>query len=188
MAHCDAGRWARVYNWPKRSRKRHFARYWVIRMAILLAVIADTFRRIFQGTRPIDYVMLIVEVFVLLIIALEGIAHAVHRLRVRRRVKRLRPFQATGLALQDEFRLRFRSSNDATGEAVEWIDRIDKWTAATSEHIKRYSLEATAAFLRDSGGVIMKYGNQNSIFATYERLESRLNNLHGIIETADLYF
>jgi hypothetical protein len=140
-----------------------------------------------EGARPVDYVVIVIELVVAVIIGIEGFAQLVHWGRVRRHLKRVRPYHASGLALQQEFLTRFRSSNDPIA-AVDWMKKVDDWTDATSEQIKRYSSEATAAFLRDSGGVIMRYGNQNSTFATYAWLEIRLNNLHGIIQDRDRYF
>lgn len=164
-------------------RKRSYA----LRVGFVLLIMLSTLRRSFLQHDAFDRAMFVVELLVLALIAIEGIIHVVHWIKFHWRLRRVRPYRVSGLVLQDEFRVKFRSGDNVT-EAIDWMRRVDDWTDATSEKLKRCSSDAAIAFRRDSGGVIRTYGNQSSPQATYMWLEARLNNLNQIIENAHSYF
>jgi hypothetical protein len=172
--------------WIEHSRKRQFARYTALRAAIVFCIMIDTFRRMFQGTRPIDYVMLVVEVLVLLIIAVEAIAHAIRGFRVKRRTKRLLVLVESGQALQRRGPALIRGQEKETYD--KWIAEVVRWMADTSILLEKYSSQAVAAFDHDEEGLSFTFRPiAEDGRATYEHLKERLNNLRDIIEKADVY-
>jgi hypothetical protein len=150
----------------------------------------DTLRRFVGQHDAFDLTMLGIELLVLAVIGVEAIVHLWHWLKIKRHKKRVRPYYSDGLELQSEYQKRFRHDPTGTDQTpvVDWMQKVSLWIDATGEQLKKYSPDAVAAFMRDSGGLIRSYGNTNSPQASYMRLEVCMNNLHEIIEQADFYF
>src|SRR5438128_1380103 len=138
----------------ERSRKHHFSRYLALRLAVVLVLVLDTLRRMFSGTRPVDYVMLVIEFLVLFIILWEAVAHAVHRSRIRRRTKVLGPLLTAGQELQRKGPSAIRQGGDSGIKA--WMAEVGRWVTDTEGLLSDYSSDAYASFTHDEEGFGLK--------------------------------
>jgi len=159
------------------------ARYYTLRIGIVVVIICETLKRILYGAKPIDKTMLVVELLVLALIAGE-VGHKVLRyFKVKHRVKRLQEKLAEGQQLQTEAALSRNPSQ-------EWVKQVNNWINLTEGQLKRYSPQASLSFQHDPGAMFNPFvadSFQPEAKATYLRLQHCLNNLRRIIETSDVY-
>ena len=158
----------------------------------------------FSEVRPFDWLMLIIEVLVLLLILYEVIANAVHAYKGRKRelalsliVTSLTEFMEKGRNLQLGTPDPSMSSPD---EVSTWIDSVKLWAKDTNDFITRHSLRATVSFALIEGTGVMAnpqvvYTESGYSFPiegpqreSYQRLVVQLNNLRSIIEKPEAYF
>jgi hypothetical protein len=146
----------------------------------------DTLRRMFCDVRPFDVLMLVVEVLVLILIAYEVGSGVWQRIRRHRRSKRVLEFFSEGQALQDDA----PTTTSPIVEIPEWERRCRDWTDGTNDLLKRYSPQASAAFLLSAGGLLDWdfFGIHEGAHDTYQSLQRHLNNLRLIMERPDVYF
>jgi hypothetical protein len=151
-----------------------------------LAILVDTFWRITRGAKPVDYVVIVIELLVLLVILLEGVAHFIHWYRIKRRKRRLRPVLAEGQSFQQAGPSIMQGQDNALMQ--KWMADVTKWIVATEALLDRYSPEASASFSHDEQGLGLRH--RPILFSPeghYSHLTQRLNNLRNIIENADEY-
>ncbi len=173
--------------YPEQHGKRQSWPF-ISRLLIVLAIMLDTIRRMFNGVTPFDLTMLIVEILVLALIGGEQIIRVWHHARIRRRSAQVSKSLVDGESLYTNVP---HSSDPATqGErAREWIGRVDAWVNTTNQLLVGYSLEASAAFLHSSGLVFgVKPGINHYAQQKYTLLQERLNGLHIIMGNPDVYF
>jgi hypothetical protein len=122
----------------------------------------------------------------LLIIAGEAFAHAKHKLRIKRRTKRLFVVRASGEELHRKGP-NLMSGQEQT-ELREWMAEVSHWVTQTEDLLGKYSSQALASFRHDEKGLGLKHRiiAENSQ-GVYAHLTERLNNLRDIIEKADVY-
>jgi hypothetical protein len=124
--------------------------------------------------------MLAVEVLVLLLIAHEVGSGIWHRVRRNRRSRRAHEFFSHGQTLQ----------NGAPGDpalVTDWLRQVEKWINDTNELLTRYSSQASASFLHDSGRAGMHYGGvAQDAQRGFAALQERLNNLRAIMGRPDV--
>jgi hypothetical protein len=140
----------------------------------------------FQGTRPIDILMLVVEVLVVLLIFGEMAVHANRYLRHRRRSRKLLIQLLEGQKLQAEP----PGTSADSPLVVPWRTATKEWADETNALLLKYSQAASAAFLHDVGGADASFGFghvNSSAQPDYIRLQGRLNNLRSILENPDVY-
>jgi len=165
-------------------RKRHYP----LRLGVLVLIMLDTFRRSFLEHDAFDQAMFVFELLVLVLIAFEGLVHLWSHAKRASRIRRLRPYQMRGFALLEEYQSKYRNDTTSDGK-VEWLTNVDAWEHSTVVRLQKYSADAAHAFMRDSSGVVAKWGgNPNqSVHGKYAWLQTYLNNLHEIIQNADAY-
>ncbi len=142
----------------------------------------DTLRRLFSDVRPFEYLMLGVEVLVLLLIAYEVGSGIWHRFRRNRRSRRVHEFFSQGQMLQS-------GTPGDPALVSQWLRQVEKWIIDTNGLLVRYSSQASASFLHNSGRAGMHYGGvaQDAQYG-FAELQERLNNLRAIMERPDVYF
>ena len=165
---------------------REKGRHYTLRIGVVLLIMLDTLRHIFSGTRPIDAVMLVVELLVLAIIAVEALVHLMHWFKIRRRMKRLRERFAEGQALHHAP----PSMGTAPEEALAWNRKVEAWIDVTKALLDGYSAQASMSFQHDPGREFRLAATHKIATAAelaYTRLQDCLNNLREIIENPDVY-
>jgi len=169
-----------------RIQSKAHSRHYAIRIGLVMVITADTLRRMIYGTRPIDYVMLVVEILVLLLIFGEIAVHANRYFRHRRRSGEVLKRLIKGQKLQSE-----SPGTSGSGSLVTpWITATKEWANQTNDLLLKYSRAASAAFLHDVGGADVSFGfGHVNAFAqhAYVQLQTRLNNLRDILENPDVY-
>jgi len=164
-------------------------RHYTLRIGIVIVIICDTLKRILYGARPIDKTSLVVELLVLALITYEVGSSIWHRIRQRRRSRRVLACFVQGKALEGSAPRPEISDGTLISN---WTKSVETWSAATLKLLTRYSAEASAAFLHQSGGIesATTYNQEAAVGAreTYKVLRDRLDHLHDIIKRPDVYF
>ena len=112
----------------------------------------NTLRRLLSDVRPFEYVMLVLEALVLLLIAYEVGSGIWHRLRRHRRSKRVLKYLLQGQALKSSV----PTQAAPLAEVNEWRSQVQEWTDSTNRMLKRYSSEASASFLPLPGFLLVQ--------------------------------
>jgi hypothetical protein len=107
---------------------------------VLILILLDTIQRLFGDTRPIDWLMLIVEVLVLILIAYEVAKPMIRRFRVRRRIAVVLGCVSEGMQLKQE------ASRLTVPDLDRWKDSIQTWSNTAFEKVNRMSPQAGDRF------------------------------------------
>jgi hypothetical protein len=156
-----------------------------IYLGVVLVITADTFRHMFGDSRPIDIAMLVIEVLVLALIAVEGIVNLV-RWRSRRSITlRLRSFLAEGQKLLD---------NPPPPQALEqearvWEADVQDWTKAVHSFLDEKAKSAVTVFDHAPLGSQELFTHvSRRIEHPHLKLGGQLQTLLSIMEKPDVYF
>jgi hypothetical protein len=167
--------------------------------ATTLIFMAYTLHNIFEGSRPIDWLMLVIEGLVLLLILYETVSGGVRR----RREKKMRSFldaRSVELSKIKDGGERLKSIvprvNFTSTEVLRpWIESVEVWTKRTEEALSRYSNYASLEFMRTEKAVALGLSAFDDAFSVdgrpleqYESLVIRLKNLERILERPEAYF
>jgi hypothetical protein len=159
-----------------------------IRFCLVAMIMCDTIRRMVEGTRPIDWILLVIEIAVLAVIAIE---YGERKYKETRRGKRL---AAILVQLSKGQEIQSQAPPAGTTDesiATAWIERVEAWNADTLKLLAGYSSQAATAFVHESGGPSLTYRGVTGTAQArnwYSGLQSRLNNLQSIMEKPEVYF
>jgi len=155
----------------------------------------DAVYRMFEGTRPIDWLILGTDGLVLSVIILFEGPEWWHKRRATKKAKLLLPLIESGRRVQSSVPYQDRESTD---ELFEWAESAKSWWANAEITIAALSPQAATAFtyLRNvesadrfaidkSGRPYRLSGYAGDI---YQSLQLRLGNLQRIIEDPETYF
>ncbi|MGB6802471.1 MAG: hypothetical protein WA899_02265 [Candidatus Sulfotelmatobacter sp.] len=163
---------------------------------------AGTLRRMFEGVKPFDWLMLGIETAVLLLILYEVVVGIVRHCGARRRQKELSriitslsQFMDEGLELQKSVP---DTATEQTGVLRSWITNTKAWGDKINTFLVARSRQASAAFLlvhdlSSSDSVVFAPSGEVFYLASplrehYQRLLTQLNSLRQIIEKPEVYF
>ena len=181
---------------PKRYRL-------LVYFAFTMFMMYNTFLHICDGIRPFDWVMLIVEVLVLVLIGYEVLVGKRER-RIKHKRELLLAQQKAALsgfmAKGDQLRQNTPNMQMQKEYPHDWIGAVDSWSRQTADYLAQYSLNAGSAFtlikqsnlfierveLPNSDGRVFRV--ESHIRESYQRLVMQLSNLAEIVEKVDLYF
>jgi hypothetical protein len=141
--------------------------------------------KMFDGVKPFDWLMLVVEILVLLLIAYEVGTTVLHRLQTKRRLASLFALMHRGQELQTTV----PGSGTTDDQAVAWKSSVEAWANDTHKILATYSPQASARFLHNpvvSRGIYR--GIAQNAQGYYESLMMRLENLRAIMEKPEVYF
>lgn len=147
----------------------------------------DTLRRIFFGSKPLDIIMLVVELIVLLLIAYEvsvGIK-ARHKEARRKKVVDSR-ISSIRESISQGQKLVNSVPPQGDWQVASWAKSVASWTTKTAELLRQYSPNTEACFLDDVRILRDLVGNEGAQ-AEYLQLKARLANLRAIIENSNIY-
>jgi hypothetical protein len=100
----------------------------------------------FDGVKSFDWLMLVVEILVLLLIAYEVGTTVLHRLQTKRRLASLFALMHRGQELQ----ATVPGSGTADDQAiVAWKSSVEAWADDTNKILATYSPQASARFLHN---------------------------------------
>jgi hypothetical protein len=157
-------------------------------MVVMLDAVCRINRFLFDGARPIDRTILVVDLLVLLVIA----AEAIRELRLARKARKRQKIidervQAVRKAISEGQRIHSSAvSIGHTGTAA-WAQLALKWTADTQTLMASFSAQAEAAFLDVSEASPMNVHGSMGAAQEYSHLLARLKNLRGIMENPEVY-
>ena len=158
----------------------------MLRFFAVVLVMCYTIRRMIEGTRPIDWLMLVIELLVLLLIAAETIVQLWNWVNKKRIVKKLQALFARG----DELEHKAPAANIPESDCDKWIEGIVRWIGDTENYLKEScSAPAAISFTLDTtdfSGVHYRYVASYA-HSAYLTLKMRLANLNSIIRSLDSY-
>jgi hypothetical protein len=165
--------------------------------------LSNTIKRMFEGVKPFDWLMLVIETAVLLLILYEVIIGIARHSSAKRRQGALKQIVASLSQLMDEGLTLQRGVPDTAKEESRvlqsWMTDTNVWADKTSKFIASHSRQAAAAFLlvHDSSSadtvVFTPSGDGFFYLASpvrehYQRLLTQLNSMRQIIEKPEVYF
>lgn len=139
---------------------------------------------VFTESRPVDLVIVIGELLVLLLIAYELVARAIHKRSVAKRLNELFYAIAEGQELQATAR---QIAGERSPGAGEWSHAVQEWIKVTRKTLEHCSAQAVISFMHDPDLTLTHLGSIAAL-SEYESLVLRLNNLRCIMEHPEAYF
>jgi hypothetical protein len=170
-------------------------------LGVTIMFMSHTLWHMFNDVRPFDWVMLIVEVAVLLLILYEVIVGAVRSRQEKQRQAKLDAIVASLAKQMDEghsLQVTTPSPQLELAKIREWIQSVRAWSHATEIILKHYSLRAVRAFTlvvnANTADTVVHPSEGVSFYVAgefreaYQRLLAQLDNLRRIIEKPEVYF
>lgn len=170
-------------------------------LAITLVFMAKTLQHMFEGIKPFDWLMLVIEALVLIVIIFAEITGWMRR---RRESKRKSFLNAKSLELSKVMDVGRRliltvPEPDFTSPQASklWIEAAAVWTDKACKSVSLDSPRAAADFMlaaesQNINTVLSTHGRNivlhGDIWETYWRLVTRLENLQRIVERPEAYF
>ena len=144
----------------------------------------NTLPHLFAEYRPVDMMILLLEILVLLMIAGQVGARTLHKRTVNKRLMDLFYAMAEGQELQA---IAPHRTDERSASSGKWRQSVQEWITQTSKMLERCSAQAAISFIHNPD-LTLTHPNGIAAPSEYESLVVRLNNLRGIIEHPDAYF
>jgi len=139
-----------------------------------------------EDIRPFDWLMLVVEILVLLLIGYEVGTTVWNKRVVRRRMAAAVLLMRRGEEIESAVP---RSGNIDVATIPLWKESVNAWITETNNFLAGCSPQASAALLHNVGGGSIRYGAiAGDAHDYFVFLLARMNNLRAIMEKSDVYF
>lgn len=135
------------------------------------------------GIRPFDWVMLVVELLVLVLIGADIAPSLWHKWKAKERQKVLFSLLIEGQAILNQAPSPF----DQTPVHA-WGVSVDAWSAKVAKVLGEYSEHAFASFNHQPQVGTPFHHIATGAWPHYGKLTSRVENLRNIIEKPDIYY
>lgn len=155
----------------------------------------DALHRLFVETRGIDWLILIVDFFILVAIVWLELPDWLHKRRAERSAGTLAPFMDRGRQLQTTVPNQLPNPGP---ELLKWVEDVKQWSAETEAFLAPRSTRAANAFThvisassadrkvhRPDGASFRLTGRFGDL---YQVLQIKLDNLQKIMESPESYF
>src|SRR5580658_3292389 len=109
----------------------------------------ETITHMFSDVRPFDWLMLVVELLVLVIIAAEWIRSCLHARRKKKATARILEFLAQGQIIRAAVP---RDTHDAEKDVASWIERVNAWINDVQSYLSKDAKNAVLAFTQATLG------------------------------------
>lgn len=174
----------------------------IVYLVITLFAMTRTISQMFEGVRPFDWLMLVIETLVLLLILYEVIVGIRRHRREEKRAKELAHIIAALSEIMNKGKeLQLSVPDPATTDWPvhdSWMKSVKAWSSDTNTFLATHSSRASSAFLLllDTASVTsMVIRPNDSSFQLhgylreyYQRLVVQLSNLRQIMEKPEVYF
>ena len=144
----------------------------------------NTLPHLFAEYRPVDMMILLLEILVLLMIVGQVGARTLHKRTVNKRLMDLFYAMAEGQELQA---IAPHRTDERSASSGKWRQSVQEWITQTGKMLERSSAQAAISFIHNPD-LTLTHPNGIAAPSEYESLVVRLNNLRGIIEHTDAYF
>ena len=153
-------------------------------MIVLIDADAGVFRRLFSEARPIDWLIVVIDVLVLLWIAAADLIRIPHGWKSRHAMKRIGAFLAKG----ENLRAARPAPQASTQEAAAWVEAVKSWIVAIHSFLAEEAIRALAVFGQRSAGPPAEIRVHPLAEDWILELDARLAALWSIMENAEMYF
>ena len=154
---------------------------------VCLDAVYRAWRMFTDGSRPIDWAILIVDFLVLAVIIWLDAPERFHRKRVRKRLVLVQRIMLEGHALRSSV----STANESNQTASDWIQSVQAWIDTSYQSLADVSMQAALAFMHRNVVPDVSWGGITTrldISRQFQELLVRLDNLRNIMEKADVYF
>ena|SRR5208283_2726634 len=144
-------------------------------------------RMLTDGSRPIDWAILIVDFLVLAVILWLDAPERFHKKKVRKRLVLVQRIMLDGHALRNSVSTASASNQTAS----QWIQSVQAWIDTSHQSLADVSMQAALAFMHRNVVPDVSWGgvtNRQDVSRQFQELLVRLDNLRNIMEKADVYF
>jgi hypothetical protein len=149
-----------------------------------------------EGSRPIDWLILVVDLCVLLAVLWLEVPEWRHKRRCKRIARQLQPLSDKGIQLQTG------TPNPRTSQGMQafrrWESEVNAWSDETHDFLAQNSSTAASAFLLIVNAQVADRivrspdGNMFSLSGgwadTYQIFQLKLSNLQMIVQNPEAYF
>ena len=153
-------------------------------MIVLIDFGPGIFGRLFSEARPIDWLIVVIDVCVLAWIAAADIVKIPRSWKRRRGMKRTAAFLAAGESLRGAKPAASASDEEAAG----WIKAVKSWIVDIHSFLAEEAIRALAVFGQRSAGPRSDTKAHPLAEEWSLELDARLSALRSIMEDADAYF
>lgn len=140
--------------------------------------------RILNETRPIDWLIVVIDVLVIAWIAVADLIKAPRRWKRRSAIRHLTGFLANG-----EYLLSARPATQASeADAAAWVEAVKSWINAVQSFLAKEAVRALVEFAHGAMGPRDESGVHPLAEDCFFELEERLRSLREIMERPEEYF
>jgi hypothetical protein len=137
-----------------------------------------------EGTRPIDWWMLAIELLVLIVIAGEALLTLWTWHNKKNKVAKIFKLMAKGQQLQES-----APTQQEAQRVGEWARLVGTWLTETNDFLRTCSPQASAAFLLNFDFPTVHYAQiATGAHDSYVTILVRLKNLRNVMEKPDTYY
>jgi len=136
-----------------------------------------------NSIRAFDWVLLLVEVLVLALIAIEVAPAIAHKMKAKKRQRVLFSLLTRGQGI-----LNHAPSLFDQAPVHYWGQSVDAWSAEVTDVLKGYSQHAVASFNHQSQVGRPYHHIATDALKHYGKLTVRIGNLRNIIEKPEIYY
>jgi hypothetical protein len=154
------------------------------KLTSLIELANGMLRRVFAETRPIDWLIVVIDFIVLFWIAAANIIKVPHRWKSRGTIKRLKEFLADGEDLHGSRPTTHSSHNDANA----WVGAVKIWVDGVQSFLAKNAVRALIVFEQHRTGPRIETDVHPLVEDCFSELDARLRTLRSILENIDVYF
>jgi hypothetical protein len=154
------------------------------KLTSLIEFASGMLRRVFTESRPIDWLIVVIDFIVLFWIAAANFIKVPHRWKSRNAIKHLTAFLADGDKLLSSRPTAHSSNNDANA----WVEAVKIWIDAVQLFLAKNAVRALIAFEQRATGLRVETDVHPSAEDCFFELDARLRTLRSILEKMDVYF
>ena len=142
------------------------------------------FERLFNEARPIDWLIVLIDLCVLLWIAAADIVKIPRWWKRRESIKEIARFLAEGEKLKGSW----PAAGTSDAEANAWIESVKSWIVNVHSFLTKDALRAMAVFAHTTPGPQTETSVHPSAASWLSDLDARLSALRSILEKPENYF
>jgi hypothetical protein len=147
-----------------------------------------TLEELGEVVRPFDWLMLIIETLVLLLIAYEVIIGSLHRREDSKRQDALHDRIMALARLMDRGQKLKRTAPQVGVDGVPWVKSVHEWGRDTEAFLDTCSAHASSKFLDETNMQSVSYPQlAQEVWVWYSLLDRKLSNLQTIIQNSTVY-
>jgi len=153
-------------------------------LIVLIDAETGVLGRLFSEARPIDWLIVIIDICVLLWIAVADLVKIPHGWKKRRAMKRIAAFLAEG----ENLACARPAAQASAEEAAAWVESVKRWIVDIHSYLAEEAIRALAVFGQRTAGPPTEIKVHPLAEDWILELDARMGALRSIMEKAEAYF